>query len=278
MTDNKLSMLILSDLHFEYRIHTVESWIRANCLALGVDVLVLAGDICAASQLVHVLGLFRKVFNGPNQHIVYVPGNHEHWMSSRVLVREACASAEATISNVHCLLNRSEVILGRTFIGGTMWWEKCDLAESQPYWSDFHMISGDPVATKVTRADGTPDIDFRTVSFKEWVYEENLAFQELIHSHLKAGTKDSIVVTHMLPHEACVDPRWRDSPTNAFFLCDMSREMIALKPAAWIHGHTHASVFTFIEDTHIVCNPRGNEMANGSDENKAFDPNLTVVV
>jgi Icc-related predicted phosphoesterase len=66
-----------------------------------------------------------------------------------------------------------------------------------------------------------------------------------------------VVVTHHLPTQRSVPPRFSSSPLNAFFVCDVEELIEERRPRLWMHGHTHTSVDTRIGPTRILCNPFG---------------------
>jgi hypothetical protein len=70
-------------------------------------------------------------------------------------------------------------------------------------------------------------------------------------------------------------PRWRCSPLNAFFLCDLEVLMRSRAPALWLHGHTHENVDVLVGTTRVVCNPFGYARR---EENPHYDPAKHVTV
>ncbi|MBX3191735.1 MAG: hypothetical protein KF819_32380 [Labilithrix sp.] len=113
--------------------------------------------------------------------------------------------------------------------------------------------------------------DFQQIrGFEDWVYVENARALDLFASELGEG---DVVVTHHLPAQASVVPRWRGHPLNPFFVCDVEPLIVERKPALWIHGHTHDSVDARVGATRIVCNPFGYVRI---EENRAFDEASTI--
>ena len=91
---------------------------------------------------------------------------------------------------------------------------------------------------------------------------------------LKARHAD-VVVTHHLPSERSVAPWFEGDPLNRFFLCGVDDLIQRVAPALWVHGHTHASVYTHVGCTRIVCNPLAYL---NFDHNPDFDEKLVVRV
>ncbi len=82
-----------------------------------------------------------------------------------------------------------------------------------------------------------------------------------------------IVMTHMLPSYACVDPEYDGDPTNRYYVNDFHAELEAGKgPPLWVHGHTHKRMDRVIGKTRVVCNPYGYP-----GENPRWEPMIVEV-
>ena len=66
-----------------------------------------------------------------------------------------------------------------------------------------------------------------------------------------------VVVTHHLPAQASVAPKWQGSPLNPFFVHDQEPLIRARQPQLWVHGHTHTAGDVRVGQTRIVANPLG---------------------
>jgi len=86
----------------------------------------------------------------------------------------------------------------------------------------------------------------------------------------------TVVVTHHMPHERSVHPRYARSILNAAFGSDLSALMGLA--ALWIHGHTHDGAIYEVNGTRVICNPRGYRNPSGGSENRNFQPDLVVEV
>jgi Icc-related predicted phosphoesterase len=243
-----LTIGFVSDLHVEFHAdggRTLAEEIDPE----GLDVLVLAGDIAVGQGIGPALDLFCRRF--PAADIVYVLGNHEHYGTARAVVEAATAGARERNANLHVLDGDVVEIRGQRFLGGSLWFR--DAPESRPHRSwltDFQTIPG----------------------FVPWVFEENDRQLAFLRDELRAG---DVVVTHHLPAYECVSPRFRGSPLNAFFVCDVEPLIRERAPALWVHGHTHDSVDVVVGETRIVCNPFGYAR---SEVNPAYDGNRRVRV
>lgn len=226
---------LISDTHFETypdQGHDFVHQLRAEQERAQVDVLVAAGDI-ATARYPDQFRRFFEVLAAVYPHIVFVPGNHEYYLTDREHAWHNIRLAAGTLPNVHLLDRSSVVINGRTFHGHTMWFRD----------------------TKTARNHTAFINDFRCIkNLTKWVYEENGLWQHYLEGNLREG---DVVVTHHLPSMRSVDPIWKNSVTNCYFVCEQDDLIIKRKPALWLHGHTHTDADYAMGDTHIVCNPRG---------------------
>jgi Icc-related predicted phosphoesterase len=105
--------------------------------------------------------------------------------------------------------------------------------------------------------------DFEEIQdFNPWVVEENKKFSTFLRNNLMEG---DVVITHYLPSQKSVSPRFKGSQTNAFFVSEMDELIDEKKPALWVHGHTHDSADYQLSNTRIVCNPFGYPRVLNSD-------------
>ena len=218
---------LLSDIHFEFHRDKGKSFLDSLDPS-DVDVLVLAGDIALAPDIARLLGLFCEKY----PKVVYVHGNHEYYKHG-VMVNVQTEQALTENDNLIWLNNKVVEIDGVRFIGGTMWFKDDPLsAKYRSYMSDFSVI---------------PD-------FTDWVFEENAKTIKLFDEKMQYG---DVVVTHHLPTNQSIAPFFKGDPLNPFFLCDQEAFIRYVKPALWLHGHTHASMDYEIGSTRVVCNPFG---------------------
>ena len=218
------SIQLLSDIHLEHMEDRGAAYLDALDPE-GVDILVLAGDICSATMLPACLAAFAAAY----PQVVYVLGNHEFYGSSFQAVRQICTQLPR---NVHLLDNGERLLGGVHFVGGTLWFP--DLPENERYahrLSDFHHIQ----------------------AFRSQVYGENRNAVRFLREMVR---RDSVVVTHHLPTRLAIPKRFEASPLTRFFLCDMAG--YGLHPKLWLFGHTHWHVDEKDEHgTRFLANPLG---------------------
>lgn len=224
-----LRAAIYSDLHLEFLRNEREMNGLMDTLVpeREVDLVILAGDISASSQLIKVLGRFCEIF----PQVVFVAGNHEFYGSSFPEVRSVLDSIWH--SNFHFLDNTFVEISGLRFVGTTLWFpdHPTNIYYSKRL-SDFHRIE----------------------DFRFHVYEENKRAVDFLAETVRP---DDIVVTHHLPSWQSIAERFRGDALNRFFLCSMDKLIAEKKPQIWFHGHTHDSFDYVLDQTRVVCNPLG---------------------
>jgi Icc-related predicted phosphoesterase len=225
-----MRLQLLSDLHFEFHGDGGAAFVKALDPG-GVDVLVLAGDIAVGSGIGPALSLVCERYRDAT--VVYVHGNHEFFGADRASVLAVTRETVRANANLVWLDGSKTEIRGRRFLGGPLWFRH------------------DPASDRHRRSMA----DFGQITdFESWVYDENRRMLELLDLELREG---DIVVTHHLPTPRSVSPRFRGSPLNAFFVCDVEDLIRERRPTAWLHGHTHDSIDCTVGSTRLACNPFG---------------------
>jgi predicted phosphodiesterase len=245
-----MKLQIMSDLHFEMQADQGAGFVQALD-PTGVDVLVLAGDIMSARDYPPLVETFTALAR-KYRRVLYVPGNHEYYKTSPAVVARNLARLAAEVPGVVAPDNNVAVIEGQRFVAGTMWFREDPLAAKlRGFMTDFTVIR----------------------EFEPWVYEQNAEFERVVEEQLQPG---DVVLTHHLPAQGSVWPRFVGSPLNAFFVCDMSSHIEARRPKLWIHGHTHTRCDYVLAETRVVANPLGypKELAS----QRAFDARFIVDV
>lgn len=242
-----LRVRLYSDVHTEFHADGGGAFIDSMDPE-DVDVLVLAGDLSNEMGIQSTLEAFGKRFAGIP--ICYVTGNHEFYGGDRGTTWNKVAEAAAGTPNLHWLNNEVFEFRGRRFLGTTLWFYKSAMNGPVHLMNDFVMI-GD---------------------FEKWVFEENRKAIQFLDKEVREG---DIVITHYLPSEACVAPRYKGSSLNQFFVCDVTKLIETRKPALWFFGHTHDSIDVRIGPTRLVCNPFGYARYQ---ENQKFDEKLIIEV
>jgi Icc-related predicted phosphoesterase len=215
---------VCSDLHCEFHEDGGKKLITQ--ILPGAPIAIVAGDLAVGEGLRPALKLLADKY----RQVVYIAGNHDYYNSSREGIEAIRQSMN--LPNVHWLEDEVVQIEGLRFVGCTLWfgWHRSDL-ELQI--TDFQVIAG----------------------IRRWVHEKNQKSLEFLRKNVKA---DSIVVTHHLPSNRSIVPRYQGSPLNCFFACPEAEEILLEKaPRLWIHGHTHDSLDYHLGQTRVICNPFG---------------------
>jgi len=220
---------LLSDLHLEHHRDAGHSFIN-SLDPEGVDVLVLAGDICAASQLHPILHNFCDLY----PQVVFVAGNHEFYHASVEMVTGKLHKLDREIPNLTWLDCKVAKVAGLRFVGGTLWYPKAEglVHERRHAVNDFNIIKG----------------------FEPWVYQENQRCEALLQAAVKTA---DVVVTHHTPSRHGVAPQYRGSPINHFFTRDLTDLIERDQPPLWLSGHTHTPTDYTVGATRLACNPFG---------------------
>lgn len=209
-----------------------------------MDVCVLAGDIAVGDGIGGAMDLFCEKY----PEVVYVHGNHEYYQWPRQDVLSLTAAAADRHGNLHWLDCGAAVIGGVRFLGAPLWFSYNQYAPRKQM-ADFHAI----------------------MDFESWVYEENARAKRFLRQHVSRG---DIVVTHHLPSQRSVSARFKHSPLNPFFVCDLESLIGMQQPRLWLHGHTHDSLDYRIGKTRVVCNPFGyarGELNHAFEEHKLLN-------
>jgi Icc-related predicted phosphoesterase len=251
-----MRLRILSDIHAEFRIpwHWPED--RDN-----YDVIVAAGDIAGscASAVAELAGL------GP---AVFVPGNHEHY--HHVLQDNIEAGREvARDTDVHFLARAATVIDGVRFIGATLWTDYALYRTTKPSMIVAGQNLNDHRLARYRESSG------HIARFMPWhARSEHLADLKFISAALaEPFNGPTVVVTHHLPSAKSIAAKFSGDALNPAFASDLDHMILERQPALWIHGHTHDVCDYRLGATRVVCNPKGY-----GDENRAFDPYLTIEI
>ena len=230
------------------------------------DLVILAGDIARPLQAAAWASGFAKP-------VLYVPGNHEFYGGSiagtLAELKRLCAG-----TGIYVLDNDAIVIDGVRFLGTTLWTDfmlfgegekrAAAMREARQYVRDFSQIrSGDAPQALFTPADSTALFSLHAA----WLG------RKLAEPH--AGP--TVVITHHAPSRMSIHPRFAGSLLNACFVSDAQALIRASRALLWIHGHTHDSFDYFVNETRVVCNPRGYAR-DGVNENPLFEPDFIVEV
>jgi predicted phosphodiesterase len=248
----------ISDLHLESHAFTFKHNPDA-------DIVVLAGDIFTMSNLGRLHNLLKVVTEKPTY---YVAGNHEFYNSTINKTMAEIKNLVERYPNFHHLDNSWREEQGFLIVGGTLFTDfnlydsqEISMRNAQYGISDFHCAWDD------TKSSINPVL----MHPKRYI-DFNLDCRAAIHMAKMEG-KPTIAVTHFLPSEKSIQPRWKGSSLNPYFASNCEY-LFGDNLKLWIHGHTHDSCDYEHNGTHVVCNPRGYTAA----ENISFKSTKLVEV
>lgn len=233
-----VKVFAISDLHLELRetslVEIIDSikWSEA-------DVLVLAGDISNSSD--KGLAILDKFFSHvvlKYKHIIYVPGNHEYYCSEDFNRLEALKRiAEVCQKNKVILLNRDSITIeGTLFIGTTLW--SAIEKEALDRMNDFKKAFKDK-------------LDYLCEFVKDYTYLKNTLEQEI------KGQDKIVVITHHLPTNRLVHPKFLGYPSWSAFSTEVLDNMNMHQVKLWIAGHTHEYMSVKYGNSKLIVNPVG---------------------
>lgn len=295
-----MKIQIVSDLHLEFG--KLEENYKKICDA-EADILILAGDISSHDAIVDDV---LRLQEDSGKRIIFVPGNHEYYGSTRKRLDKEMLLMEDINPKVHVLLERDITISGICFLGSTGWWDGSSgmIGTVQKMGlNDFRMIYD---LCDEGNLDGVV-----------WGRKAQTYLSSRMH-WLRHNMPDMklCVVTHHYPHNRSIHPHFAGSQLNPCFGNRWEWMFERYRPELWIHGHTHAPFNYTVgaNDGHphlrgdderrsrVVCNPQGYPMEyaipkdkiqdyyddNGVEllhpdleiytttENKVFDPELVI--
>jgi Icc-related predicted phosphoesterase len=233
-----MKLHILSDLHIEFG--------NFEMPVTNADVVVLAGDIHVGTK-----GIEWATEAIKGKDVIYIIGNHEYYRGALPKVTDKIrAIAEDT--NIHVLENDAITIGNVKFLGCTLW-------------SDFHLLKNLDVSVN-TAAEKMNDYTLVRLSptFRRLKPSDTAIIhrnsrgwlEKQINSNTDAGIK-TVVVTHHAPSIQSVPERYKKDYLAAAFASSMEHFISDSQIVLWVHGHIHDPSDYKINNTRVVCNPRG---------------------
>ncbi len=247
-----MKLHILSDLHIEFADFEPPT--------TNADVIVLAGDIGVGTD-----GLEWAAARLPDVPVIYVPGNHEYYGHDLRLTDELKTDAP---DNIRVLHDEQTVVDDVRFIGSVLW-------------TDFELFGeGDKFRSMQRARRGI--LDFSAIRNDDHTFtpEDSITLHESSKAWLQAELAEpfdgkTVVVTHHLPSLRSVARRYASDLLTPAFASNLEPLIDAGQPALWIHGHTHDSFDYEIDNTRVICNPRGYPEETHT---SGFVPDLVVEI
>ncbi len=233
---------LLSDLHLEFG-KAAQGW---KIPTTDADVIVLAGDIFVGKRGVQ-WAISEAIRLG--KPVIYVMGNHEYYRYEMTSLLEKVRSIADSCDKFHLLESSSVTIDGVRFLGCTLWTDyDCDPQSSQASSMEEagRRLNDHALITLNNQRFMPADALALHQQSKRWLIDE-------LDSSFDGQT---VVVTHHAPSLSAQHPKFPISALTGAFLSNMS-PLFGKKITAWLFGHTHYSVDTFVNGTHLVSNQAG---------------------
>ena len=239
----------------------------------GADILVLAGDIMIAQNLYdHTTESIQNSIDQGNKlgdrqkeaikyrnflervsvqfkYVIMIAGNHEfyhgRWYQAIDTLRNECSQ----FHNVYFLEDQTKEIDGVLFVGSTLWTDMNKNDWHTKYqvkhgMSDFRIIKND----KKNYHNLHPD---------DVIVRHNKSL-EFIKNTVANTSKKIVVVTHHAPSDMSVADCYKgDTLMNGAYRSNLEDFVMDSNINLWCHGHTHHAFDYMLDNTRVVCNPRG---------------------
>ncbi len=257
---------ICSDIHCEFRWYFIpEMEDEKN------TVVILAGDIGIAKTPSTYVDLIKNTCER-FKHVFMILGNHEHYNGKFPTTFNKIWTNTLDFKNFDLLEKETVVLDGVAFIGATLWTDMnknnpLTMYVSEQNMNDYSCIRNGPEHSPWLRKLKPLDTMSDHMRAKEFIFEE-------IEKHKTDGNK-VVVITHHLPCFQSIPTRLKGDDMNGAYASELTNEIMDLKPEMWIHGHVHSSSDYMIDDTRVICNPRGYWK---SELNPEFNDTLVVEV
>jgi len=249
---NKIKFQIVSDLHIEYKNDDIDinplDYITPSC-----ENLILAGDIGSLYKINQLTNFLKKLCTY-FKIVIYVPGNHEYYVTDSYIqnplnlskLTEILYDIEKDIQNLY-ILNKSSLTIGDICITGCTLWSSPEIK--------------------------IPKFLVRIYGINNKIYENKhiteLNYIKKMIDHCNNNNLKLMVVTHYCPtYKALGQHHKRFSSlyvTNLDYLLNQN------KVHTWVCGHIHKN-FDFITDggTRVVGNQKGKPKDKINDYLKDF--------
>lgn len=269
-----MKVRILSDLHLNFSEFEVP---------IGDDdkntILVLAGDICEIYQGKTRYKEFFKDVTDRFKLVLYVFGNHEYYGTSYLRAHDQFLRECGDLDRLKILKEEVIEIDGVVFIGTTLWSDMdkgnpLAMTEAKMSMNDYFEIRTGNCQTPYSRRLLPSDTLKDHYVMKTWLWDEV--------AKAKQANKKIVVVTHHHPSYMSISDRYKGDSLNGCYTSEMFDEIYDNGPEVWLCGHMHNIKDYMINNTRIICNPRGYVSKSGTgteiSEQTGFDPNLTFEI
>ncbi|MBQ0759791.1 metallophosphoesterase [Zhongshania aquimaris] len=255
----KLKISITSDRHHEFG----WDYLTRDTLPVDADIYVLAGDIDVGTRALEWAASLGKP-------VLYVPGNHEFYRGNLEQIEYAFREESKSYPNVDVLQN-DVVVMGDTRFLGTVLWTDYEIYNNAEYGmtiAEHYLADHRLITTGLGK-----NCCFFSAKLAQQRHIRNRTWLEM--ELQKQWSGKTVVITHHAPHSLSVNQRFSGDPLTPAFASDLTEILSTYDIDIWLHGHMHDPVNYTLFDTRVICNPRGYE---GTDETNNFTPNLIIEI
>jgi predicted phosphodiesterase len=268
---------IISDIHLEFN-NTFSAKKLYNNLITSLNNtdltqsyeynLILAGDIGYPTK--NIYKAFLKSCVQYYDNVFLIAGNHEFYESAKYdmsysdiiqLIQSICDEINIEPNKdikgrIH-FMNNNILKHNNVYLIGSILWSniKKENYSMAKYINDYNMIK-----------NFTPEISNELFEYNYKFISESLEYvstQKMINPNIKC-----FVITHHMPSMSLIDSKYKKyGEMNSFFASNCDKLMTDTNTVDyWIYGHTHTAKQTKINDTILICNPKGypSEISNYS--------------
>lgn len=234
-------------------------------------ILVLAGDIAVASKPSQYFEFITDACQRFN-HVIWIPGNHEHYHGSILRSMEKMKRAVGHLENLSIVNNETVLFeqCNTAFVCSTMW---TDMANGNPmimYDAERCMNDYNLIRT------GTPGVPYQRRLLASDTYKEHLDAIKYIKTAIqqeKEFGRQVVVVTHHAPSYQSIHDDYRSDRLNPAYCSPLDSLIEELAPDYWCHGHIHQGQDYHIGTTNVIANPRGYV---GHEHVRYFEPDWII--
>jgi len=271
--NDKLKIRVMSDLHLEFQ-NGPDQFVVPELPDDKDTVLILAGDIGLARRPT-TYKYFVEDMSYRFREVIYVLGNHEFYGYRFPSTYTKIWSELQDFENVNVLEKEAVWFDGVAFIGATLWTNmdnhnQMTMYDAAAQMNDYGTVRTGPKGCEWQRPLKPKDTIEDFMNARHYIFEE-IKIQ-------KYTGKKVVVITHHLPSFESIHGDFKGSNLNGAYASELSSDIVELgddQPELWIHGHVHDNMDYMIENTRVICNPRGYAP---DDLNDNFDVNLVIEV
>lgn len=246
---------VVSDVHLEF-MNTGVPDTNADALVIAGDLSVVpAEDTFAYKYFVQYLTEASKKF----KHVFYITGNHEYYQGSFDKTNLLIEKTVLDMKNVHFLTSNKFLNFNNCQVYGDTAW----------------VALNNPVHERVVVRNMNDFSIIKNFGVERCKAHHATFVEGLTQFLAQESGKPKVVVSHHAPCHMSIHQNYRgyhDIPMNDGYYTELTGHFTPdLK--LWFHGHTHNSFDYEVENTRVICNPRGyapNDLNREYDESKTF--------